>query len=124
MKVIITRKDHICYFEGCCLGKVIRAKTISVTTVYKRTGIRNTFHFHPDCYTQWILNNKDLEVKKKEELLARRRVKSNKPQGRPRKYSDPLKARNLLSLIYYHKEAGNTDKVQELEYLLEGLRID
>ena len=120
MQVIITRKDHICSFEKCCLGKMVRVGTIAVTTVYKQGNLRRTFHFHPDCHTQFVLNNKDKRVREKEEILARRLSRrSDRPQGRPRRYSDPLKARNLLSLTSYHKKAGNEDKVSELEAKLK-----
>ena len=122
MKVIITRKEHNCSFEKCCFGKLIKAGTIAITTTYKERNFRKTFHFHPECHTQFVLSNRDKRVKEKEEILARRIVrKSNRPQGRPRKYSDPLKARNLKQLQRHYREIGNEDKVQELEARIKEL---
>ena len=124
MKVVTTRKEHICSFERCCMGGVIKVRTVSVTTVYKEGNFRKTSHFHPECYTQSVLSNMGRKVKEKEEILARRLVrKSNRPQGRPRKYLDPMKARSLICLLTYHKKAGNIGRVGEIEMKLKELEV-
>ena len=72
--------------------------------------------YHLECYKEqhsaWLDNW----------FIQHPRVK--KPRGRPKKYRDGKEAHRLKVRIKQNKEAGNTDKVQELEYLLEGLRID
>jgi len=124
MKVVITRKEHNCSFEGCCSGKVIKAGTVAITTVYKEGNFRNTYHFHPECHTQFVFNNRDKRIKEKEDILARRMGrKSDRPQGRPRKYTNPLKARNLKQLLRHHKEAGNWDRVKELEIKIKEMEV-
>lgn len=125
MKVVITRKEHKCNFEGCCLGKLVKAGTVAITTVYKEGLYRHTYHFHSECHTQFVLNSRDKRIKEKEEILIRRMArKSDRPQGRPRKYTDPLKARNLISLLVYHRRAGNTDRVGELEEKIKELEYE
>ncbi len=115
MRIVITKKEHNCSFERCSSGKIIQGGTVAITTTYREGILRRTFHFHPDCHTQFTFSNRDKRIREKEEILARRIArKGNKLRGRPRKYSDPLKARNLKQLLMYHRKACNMDKVHDI----------
>ncbi len=126
MKVVQSRKEHPCGLEHCCLGKIIPRNSIAVTQILKGQKGYFVLYFHPDCFIQSIVQyinklKEALEVK-----MEKRKAKKNKPkgkQGRPRKYTNPLKARNKKQLLKHHQKAGNTDRVGELEEEIKGLEV-
>lgn len=123
MRIVLTRKEHQCSFEHCCFGRIIKKGSISITQLLK--GGRGYFvlHFHPDCFIQSTLQY----INSKVEALEKKKAERNKSKeriGRPRKYSDLMGARNLVSLLAYHKKAGNRDRVGEIETKLKRMEVD
>ena len=132
MKVSEARKDYPCSFNHCCVfGKTIQKGEVYVGFQFNRK-IRDRYipflmRFHPDCWEQTRLSEiaavKE-RVKELKDKIALRRPKSQKrPAGRPRIYRDTQEANRIKAQIFHYRKAGNTDKVQELEHLLEKLKL-
>lgn len=132
MNIIIARKEHNCDFNQCAsFGKKVFPGQIGIRFLHwvkTEEGKKwKTIYFHPECWEQtqkqYVIDVQE-KVKEKEEILVRRMArKSNRPQGRPRKYTDPMRARNLKQLLKYHQKAENTDKVREIERKIKELEV-
>lgn len=133
MKISVARKEHPCSFIHCSIpGKRIKKGDVYVGFSFnRRIEDRHIFvmlRFHPECWEQ----NRLIDISKVKEqvkeledkvALRRERVRSNRPRGRPRKYADPLKARNIISQMNYHKKVGNWSLVEALERQLKELEV-
>ena len=127
MKVVKSRKEHRCSFERCCFIRDIPIGSVIVTNLLKKKeGGYFVLYYHIDCYVQSVMQYlKKLQGELEAKIEERNRIKS-KPKGkngRPRKYTDPLKARNLSSLLTYHKKAGNISRVEEIGMKLKELEV-
>lgn len=134
MKVVKARKEHECCLEGCSLfPKTIKpGEVYCVVTQLVNIGNKVTsksLYYHWECWKYlksqeiWKQERQYEAVVEKETTRKAKKLVGG-PRGRPRLYSDPLKARNLLSLRCYHRKEGNLERVRELEVDLEGLRIE
>ena len=71
-------------------------------------------YFHIECYRIW---SDELFVKK---LLAwRENLDPQVKRGRPKIHSNGKKINKLRALIRYHKQRGNTERVEELSKSLK-----
>lgn len=121
MKIIKARKEKFCSYGDCAAVKHLISKDdLYISILYKKEGRFKTLLFHKDCYFQSIYNMWD-EAEKVEEQRKLKKKDRNKggKQGRPRKYSNPFLAGNLLSLLRYHKKHNNIIKVDEIEIELK-----
>lgn len=127
MKVVKSRKEHKCSFERCCFIRDIPVGSIIVTHLLKKKeGGYFVLYFHMDCYIQSVMQYLKKLQEELEAKIGERNRRKNKPKGkngRPRKYTDPLKASNLSSLLTYHKKAGNISRVDEIELKLKELEV-
>lgn len=135
MNVRISRKEHSCSFSHCCInGRKIDIGSTYVGLYFRKkteNRVRVVYlYYHPDCYVQSELAKIDTVKREVIELESKIRgrtldkiSKVAGKVGRPRKYSDPLQARNLTMLLAYHRKMGNDSKIMELEAKLGELRI-
>lgn len=140
MRIAKARRDYPCAAEDqeagtrCCVA----SKTIKVGEHYCMTTpftknknglVRSSIlRYHWDCWEGLKLRDLNTQRSEYQRAITReeereRKVRDKKTRGRPKKYSDSLLARNLLSLIWYHKKHGNWDKVRGLEEELAGLKV-
>lgn len=80
-------------------------------------NIRKGLFFHVTCYCDWY---KEKIFRKYEGWKAT--LTEPKKRGRPKIYKDGKEVHRVKVLLYYHKKAGNDDRVQELQAKLDRFR--
>ena len=115
MKFFYAKRDIQCKY---CPGVITRGQ-FYLRTNYKNstTGRYYSFPYHYECYKEYFLERLD-----KDALYFKGEMELPKKLGRPKKYWNSKLADRLRALIYYHKKAGNDEKVQELQAKLDKLR--
>lgn len=122
MKFYKARKDQQC--KGECVYEGLIAYGDTMVIVWLNIGgTQIPYTFHPECYLTW--HNTMFEHKwgkfQNEDHIPGKRKRVKKPMGRPKKYKSPIKSQRLKASIYYHKKAGNVERVKELEQELSKL---
>lgn len=110
MRFCHLKEDREC--KGC--GSLIFKSEEAVFIRYPvQNGFILPFGFHPQCFIDW---NNQVFMYRLERWRQGDVPKKKKPRrGRPRKYKNYLKADRIQALLRYHRKAGHTEKVQELE---------
>uniref|UniRef100_A0A6M3IE83 Uncharacterized protein n=1 Tax=viral metagenome TaxID=1070528 RepID=A0A6M3IE83_9ZZZZ len=130
MKIYKARRGYQCDFVGCSVaGHFIHKgelyiRATQLIRLVSGNFRRDKFSYHPECWEQFMYRLME-EVKK---AVKERREKMVEPVkgevGRPRKYTDPLKAQTIKANIHYHKRVGNKDRVKELGKELKELLVN
>lgn len=126
MRFLFIKNPQICQACGSILSYGEEAVVIRIKHA---SGVIIPVFFHTNqCYDNWnheTFVNRLLawRISATERPKQKRKSKIKVKLGRPKKYTNSTQARRLSALIFYHKKVGNTDKVQELENSLEGLKI-
>lgn len=116
MKFLIAKNDNLFCFG--CPSQILHGEHYIGLFFLDKANRRRRLIFHVDCYRQWHDN-----------LITRRYEawKSNqtepKKRGRPKIYQDGKRVHRTKVLLYYHRKAGNEDRIRELREELDGLRI-
>ena len=119
MKFFYAKKDLRCLACGAFI-----LKGEAVTRIFARKEIDGqktgyVLFFHTECYPPYFINwyNKQLEH-------WYHSHEKPKKVGRPKKYLHGKEVHKTKSLMRYHKEAGNMDRVMELTAELKTLIMD
>ncbi len=117
MKVVIARKELKCTFCPMPINK----GDFCVRTSFKDKLNPNRWvftFFHEECCCQQTYKNIRSFIDNQKSILRAKQAEKQKLKkkiGRPRKYSDPMKARSLKQQLTNQKKAGNIDRVGEIE---------
>jgi len=118
MNFCYLKEDKQC--KGC-EGLIFAGEKAVIIRLKVSTGVKLPFAFHPQCFMGW---SNAMFVYRLEKWGADNPPKEQKSRrGRPRKYTNFLKASRLEGRICYYRKRGNQDKVQELEHMLSDLEI-
>lgn len=116
MKFYYAKREIKC---SRCPGNIERGE------LYIRTNHRNpvtgkyySFPYHFECYKEYFNERLTNDANHFKGILTK-----PKKLGRPKKYASSKLADRTRALIYYHKKAGNTEKVAELERWMNDLLI-
>ena len=117
MRFFFAKKDHICLH---CRTEIKRGEPFTRLGISSRNGTGQVgLLFHIECFPVWNEAN-----------FVRRFLTWRDNQIPPKKRGRPLvpttdrkKRRQLLSLLTYHKKAGNIDRVREIENKIKELEV-
>jgi len=122
MYFLYVKHEQVCRH---CKGTIVPGEEAVILRIKTAYG---TFPwlFHTTCYEEWAHNSflrRWQNWKSSAKKRPPRKYRFKPKMGRPRKYLNPYKARNLQSLLNYHRRMGNKDRVVELEVALKDLEL-
>lgn len=121
MRYFYARKDVFCFWCKTYIQRGELVARASYTKIDKETGAKQNFGFcyHADpCYVQAFTDRYNRSL-----MHWRQQLIPPKKRGRPRRFTDPIKAQRLRCLLAYHKRTGNEDRVQELQAMLKAMEL-
>ena len=123
--IVVTRKERFCGFNHCASpNKISPAGSLCIRILYRKEGKFRGIYFHQECFIQDLLQRwKEKELIQEQRGINKLRRNKGGKRGRPRKYTDLIKARNLLSLLSYHKDKGHKEKIAEIRKKLDELAL-
>lgn len=109
-------------------GLLIQKRNVCILDTFKREGGRWGFLYYHDenCFIEYKLAFLRSLCEQKKRLFedkVKSKGKTVSKLGRPRKYSDPMRARSIKACLDYHRRVGNDSKVLELEEELQALTV-
>lgn len=115
MKFFFAKREHICLH---CRAEIRKGEAFVRLEINNRQGTGQVgLLFHIECFPKW-----------NEASFIRRFLAWRESQILPRKLGRPRipcldrhKRRKLLSLMIYHRKAGNEGRVQELQREIDEL---
>lgn len=124
MRFVFIKNEQVCNFCGSILSYGEEAVVVRLRYA---SGVMLPTFFHTDpCFEKWSSESYVSRLLSWRASAIRRPERKRKTKatfGRPKKYRNTILSRRLKASIYYHKKAGNEEKVEELEKKVEKIRI-
>lgn len=122
MRFFHVKKEQKC--QGC--PSTLLYNDEAVVILINIGEVKIPYVFHVGCFLEWSNQMFIHRLESWRQGTTKRPERKRKPKpkiGRPRKYSDPIKAGRLRSLAYYYQQIDQMDKVREMLERLDRLRI-
>lgn len=125
MRFLFIKNEQLCRHCGSVL---FYGEEAVVIRIRHSNGAVIPLFFHTDkCYELWNSETFTSRLLRwrltATERPEQKRKKKKTKLGRPKKYTNGVLARRLIALLWYHKKAGNIDRVGEIEIRIKELEI-